>query len=175
MFVVTLYSLFRNIARSQRLAGIAVLIYSSNLSWPYFDSIFAYQTLALAFFGVALLAAWYFSYARTQEERTGWGAIATVSIAATVVTHHVTSYLLALTLVLVAFSSLLVKDRRAAARSGALALVAVMLIAIWLTTVAPQTVDYLWQQFAGIGQSFSSLVNGRLARAASTSSPARSV
>jgi hypothetical protein len=160
LFVMTLYLLFRNIGRSRRLAGIAVLVYSTNPGLAYFDSLFAYQTLGLAFMGVALVAAWRLAVARSGGDRTGWAVIAMVLIVATVATHHVTSYMLTLTLVLVAVASLLARDRRSAARSGALALWAVIVIAGWLIFVAPQTVSYLLQPVQGIAQSFSALLNG---------------
>jgi hypothetical protein len=160
LFVVTLYLLFRNIGRSRRLAGIAVLVYSTNPGLAYFDSLFAYQTLALAFMGVVLVAAWRLTEARSGSDRTGWAVIAMVGIAATVATHHVTSYILTATLVLVAVASLLARDRRSAARSGALALWAVIVIAGWLIFAAPQTVSYLFQPVQGVAQGFTSLLTG---------------
>jgi hypothetical protein len=163
LFVVTLYLMFRNVGRSHRLAGIAVLIYSTNPDLAYFGSLFAYQTLALAFFGVVLVAAWRLTGERSSGDRAGWAAIALVCMAATIATHHVASYLLAATLVLVTVASLLVKDLRSAARAGALALWTVILIAIWVCLVAPQTVSYLWPPLAGVGQSLRTLFTGGLA------------
>ena len=165
LFVVTLYLMFRNVGRSHRLAGIAVLVYSTNPDLAYFDSLFAYQTLALAFFGVVLVAAWRLTGAQSSGDRTGWAAIALVCIAATIVTHHVTSYMLAATLVLVTGANLLAKDLRSAARSGTLALWTIILIAIWVALVAPQTVSYLWPPLAGVVQSFRNLLTGGLAGA----------
>jgi len=162
LFVIVLYLMFRNVGGSDRLAGIAVLIYSANPDLAYFGSLFAYQTLALPFFGIVLLAAWRLTGGRSSGDRAGWTAIAVVCIAATVVTHHVTSYLLAATLVLVAVASLLAKDLRSAARSGFLALWTIILIAIWVGLVAPQTVSYLWPPLAGVGQSFRALFTGGL-------------
>lgn len=169
LFVVTLYLLFRNVGRSRRLAGIAILVYSSNPSLPYFDSLFAYETLALAFFGVALVAAYRFSQALTRSDRAGWCAIAMVAITAAVVTHHVTSYLLAATLILLTVSSVLVKDRAGAARCALLAFWTVIVFASWLIFIAPQTVSYLWPPINGVWQSFQSMLNGGLAGGPATS------
>ena len=74
LFAVTLYLLFRNIGRSRRLAGIAVLVYSTNPGLAYFDSLFAYQTLALAFMGVVLVAAWRLTGAAIQRRPDGMGS-----------------------------------------------------------------------------------------------------
>jgi hypothetical protein len=173
LFVVTLYLLFRNVGQSQRLAGIAILVYSSNPSMTYFDSLFSYETLALAFFGVALVAAYRLSQTQTRGDRVKWFAIAMAAIAAEVVTHHVSSYLLAATLMVLTVSSALAGDRAGAARCALLVSWIVILIASWLIFVAPQTVSYLWPPIDGVWQSFRSMLNGGLAGAptVSTSTP----
>ncbi len=160
LFVVVLYLLFRNIGRSQRLAGIAVIVYSTNPDLWYFDALFAYQTLALGFFAVTLLATWRLRGARTRGDQVGWAAVATICIAATAATHHVTSYLLVLVLAFIALVSLLVKDRRSAAAAGALALVAAAVSASWLVFVASQTISYLLPEVTGFTQSVSALLTG---------------
>ena len=165
LFVVTLFLLFRNIGGSQRLAGVAIIFYATNPGLAYFDSLFAYQTLAIGFMGVVLLAAWRITDAKSSRERTGWTVIAVVAIAATVVTHHVTSYLLTGTLLLIAVASLLAKNRRAAGRTAALALWAVIAIASWIAFVAPSTISYLWPPFASVATGFRALLTGGLAGA----------
>jgi hypothetical protein len=165
LFVVTLFLLFRNIGGSQRLAGVAIIFYATNPGLAYFDSLFAYQTLAIGFMGVVLLAAWRITDAKSSRERPGWTVIAVVAIAATVVTHHVTSYLLTGTLLLIAVASLLAKNRRAAGRTAALALWAVIAIASWIAFVAPSTISYLWPPFASVATGFRALLTGGLAGA----------
>jgi len=165
LFVVALYLLFRNVGGSQRLAGVAVLFYATNPGLAYFDSLFAYQTLAIAFMGVVLVATWRLTEAKTSRDRTGWAVIAVVGIAATVVTHHVTSYLLTGTLALIAVAGLFAKNRRVAARAGALVLWAVIAIAAWIAFVAPSTISYLWPPFASVATGFRTLITGGLAGA----------
>ena len=58
LYVCLLYMLFREISGSCRVAGVAVLCYASNPHFASFDSMFIYQTLALPFLGLTLLAAW---------------------------------------------------------------------------------------------------------------------
>jgi hypothetical protein len=165
LFVVTLFLLFRNIGGSQRLAGVAIIFYATNPGLAYFDSLFAYQTLAIGFMGVVLLAAWRLTDAKSSRERTGWAVIAVLAIAGTVVTHHVTSYLLTGTLLLIAVASLIAKNRRAAGRTAALALWAVIAIAGWIAFVAPSTLSYLWPPFASVATGFRALITGGLAGA----------
>ena len=58
LFVSVLYLLFREVSGSHRVGGVAVLYYASNPLFTSFDSMFVYQTLALAFFALTLLTAW---------------------------------------------------------------------------------------------------------------------
>jgi hypothetical protein len=160
LFVVCLYLLAKGIGRSHRLAGIAVLVYSTNPGLAYFDSLFSYQTLAIAFMGVALVTAWRLTDAKIAVDRLRWAAVAMICIAATVVTHHVTSYILTLTLVLVAFTGLLAKDRRATVRAGALALWGVIAIVVWVAFFSPHTVTYLTQPLDVIVRGFRALLSG---------------
>ena len=168
LFLVALYLVFRNVGRSYRLSGIAVLIYATNPDLPYFDSLFAYQTLALAFLGVVLVASSRLTVASDKRDQAGWIVIALVGISATIATHHVTSYVLTGCLVLVAVTSLLVGDRWSALVSGALALWAIILTASWVGLVAPQTVGYLWPPLAGVAQSFRHLFTAGMTGAPAT-------
>ena len=73
LFVYLLYLLYLRISGgSFRIAGIAVLCYASNSHFFSFDSMFIYQTLALPFFALTLLAAWQLASRRAGENRGGW-------------------------------------------------------------------------------------------------------
>ena len=98
---IALYALFRMVSGEPRVALAAVTVYAMNPHYQVFDSIFGYQTLALAFFGLTLLT-WRAAQAqrRTQAQAREHGArartvtywvLAGVFAAATVVTHHITS------------------------------------------------------------------------------------
>ena len=160
LFVCTLYLLFRNISRSYRIAGVAVLLYSSNPDLASFDSMFLYQTLALAFLGLAMLAAWHVGLRQKGMRRASWLTIATVAILATVVTHHVTSVVLAAVLVLVTMTSLVTGYRRSAACLAALTLLCGGGVACWVAFAAPGTVGYLRPFAAGVLHSFQGLLSG---------------
>lgn len=151
LFVCLLYLVFRQLAgllnrsaiAAHRVAGIAVLCYCANPDFPYFDSMFAYQTVAIAFAGLAVLAAWRLTQPGMTGGRAGWFTIAATVIVATVITHHVTSYVLVATLVLVSVASLVTGQRRAATWPAALALTAVAAIACWVAFAASDTIGYL--------------------------------
>jgi hypothetical protein len=147
LFVYVLYLLFREISGSSRFAGVAVLCYASNSHFASFDSMFVYQTLALPFLGLTLLAAWRLPSQPAGRPRVGWLTLAVLAIVATVVTHHVTSYVLVATLVLLTVAALFTADRRTAAWAAVLASLSAVTALCWLVFAAPQTWTYL-QPFA---------------------------
>jgi hypothetical protein len=148
LFVYVLYLLFREISGSYRVAGVAVLCYAGNSHFASVDSMFIYQTLALPFFGLTLLAAWRLGSKRTTvRERAGWLAFALLMIIAAVVTHHVTSYVLVAGLVLVALAALATANWRMAGWTAVLALLSAAAVVSWLVFAAPETWAYL-QPFA---------------------------
>ncbi len=102
-FAVALYTLFRRVGGQPRIGLAAVTVYATSPHYQVFDAIFGYQTLALAFYGLAIVAC----HAATRPDvgrrqvATGW-TLAAVFAAATVATHHVTSFVLVGTVALIA-------------------------------------------------------------------------
>ena len=121
---------------------------------------FIYQTLALPFFGLTLLAAWQLGTRNAAGQRKGWLAFAVFAIAATVVTHHVTSYALVATLVLVAFAALITGNRGLAGWAAVLSLVSAGAAVSWLMFAAPQTWGYLQPVVNEINQSIRGILAG---------------
>jgi hypothetical protein len=73
LFVCVLFVLFRYISGSHRVAGVALLLYSSESLFQSFDSMFVYQTLALPFLGLTLLAVRHLaSGPETGPRAAGW-------------------------------------------------------------------------------------------------------
>ena len=158
LFVIVLYVLFREVGGSYRIAGIAVLCYSSNALFESFDSMFTYQTLALPFLGLTLLAARRLASRPTGQARASWLIFAVLTIATTVVTHHITSYVLAATLFIITFAALLVGNRQAATWTAILALLSAAAAASWLVFAAPETYAYLQPVAGQAMQSFRGLL-----------------
>jgi hypothetical protein len=147
LFVLVLFLLFRDVSGSYRVAGVAMLCYAGNSHFTSFDSMFIYQTLALPFLGLTLLAARRLASGPEAGPRAGWLAVAVTATGTAVVTHHITSYVLLAALALVAVAALLVRNWRTAAWAAALAVLAGVATAAWLAFAAPQTWTYL-QPFA---------------------------
>jgi hypothetical protein len=169
LFVYVLYLIFREISHSYRVAGVVVLCYATNSHFASFDSMFVYQTLALPFLGLTLLAAWRLALVRGTGQRVGWLTLAALAIAATVVTHHVTSYVLVAGLALISMAALVTANWRSAAWAAVLTLLSAGAVAAWLVFAAPETWTYL-QPFADTSlQSFRALLAGRHGSAPSIS------
>ena len=139
--VGALYCLFTRLSGSSRVGAIGVLAYSMNAHFSSFDAMFLYQALGLTFLPVALLATT--AAVRERPHSGRWTALAALMLAATVVTHHVTSYLLVAGLAGGALIAAL-RRRSGPARwhavrvAGGLAVTGVALIAVWIETAAPR-------------------------------------
>jgi hypothetical protein len=169
--LVGVFLLADGLTRSHRVGGLAAFVYALNPSFALFDSMFAYETLALVLFIWTLVALLRAELSANAGERRRWLALAVLLGCTCVITHHLTSYELALTLLLVAgFASL----RRFAAlgesRDGARALwlVAVAVAAgavLWFVAVASSTFGYLAPHLtSGIEQFFALIRREQAAR-----------
>ena len=143
LFVTVLFVLFRHVSGSHRVAGVAILLYASESLFQSFDSMFVYQTLAVPFLALTLLAVYRLAQPQAAGSRAGWFTIAVLAALATVVTHHVTSYVLVATLEVITLGALLTRDRTLAAWSSILALVSAAAFGAWIVFAAPSTVGYL--------------------------------
>jgi hypothetical protein len=160
ILATALYCLFARLSGSARVAALAVLAYSTNAHFASFDAMFLYQALGLTFLALTLLAV---VGALRSRRPAGWITLAALGMAATAITHHVTSYLLVLALLI----SLLVlafrhgsRPRRQLLIVGGLVAGGVAVIAAWIAGAAPQTVDYLHGPVTGIFDSVKKLLIG---------------
>jgi hypothetical protein len=97
MLVVALFMFIERVSGSARAAGIGVAVYACNPSFLYFDSQFAYESLALPIALALLLVAVRWSGFETWRRTPAAGGLvgALAILAATLtVTHHMTSYAL---------------------------------------------------------------------------------
>ena len=147
----------RSIARmaglGDRAAFFAALVYSLNPSFMYFDTQYAYESLGLPLCFAAIALA--FAIARARTVRTGllFVVAALAAVGACIVTHHVSAAVMVVMLELVSLISP-VAGRRAAtpvARWGAatVAFLGVVGLALWVTFVAPTTLDYITPHVRG--------------------------
>ena len=169
LFICFLYLAFCVAIRSHRIAGIAILIYYSAPALTSFNSMFVYETLALAFLGFCMLAALRSAIEKSPSDRTRWFIVAVLCIFATVITHHVTSYMLTAFLILVAIASRLTGSRNTAMRFGILAIISLTSVILWIATVARSTIDYFKPNVLGIVDGLEALTKSGTSQAPSTS------
>jgi UvrD-like helicase C-terminal domain/Dolichyl-phosphate-mannose-protein mannosyltransferase len=93
--VVTVLCVFLIVERachSSRAGGIGALVYAANPEFYSLGAQYGYQTLALAF-AVAVVYLLFVAIDTSQPKRGGLFALALISIAGMVVSHHVTAWL----------------------------------------------------------------------------------
>jgi hypothetical protein len=142
MLILGLFQLFRAISGSARMAGLGVAIYVGNFNFLYFSAQFSYESLSLPLLIVVVLAVTRWISAPRDEARA-WSVPIVLATAAVVVTHHLTSYALVVTLAALAIFFHLLRDRTAGANPWPFAAVALGLTVTWLVVVASTTVGYL--------------------------------
>ena len=167
LYVLFLYLAFVVAIRSHRIAGIAVLLYFAAPSLTSFNSMFIYETLALAFLAMCIVAGLRSAIERSPQVRRRWFIVAVLSIFATIITHHVTSYMLTAFLILVAVASRLTGSRNTAMRFGLLAAISAVSVIGWIALIAPDTVSY----FAPTVGTFTQALQGLTSGEASSNTP----
>jgi UvrD-like helicase C-terminal domain len=90
--VLCVFLIVERACHSARAGGIGVLVYAANPDFYSLGAQYGYQTLALAF-AVAVVYLLFVSIDTAQPKRGGLFALALVSIAGMVVSHHVTAWL----------------------------------------------------------------------------------
>lgn len=142
ILILSLYLLFERISKSGWLASLATLIYATNPNFVFFDSDFAYESLALplAFFVLFLVA-------RGQQlavrERIGITVVITLGIAAVAVTHHVTSFILTGELITLAIIALIMRRVRGHIWLSGIAIMSLAAVTAWAAFVATSVLRYL--------------------------------
>jgi hypothetical protein len=169
IYICTLYWAFCGFSRSHRIAGIAVLIYFGTPALTSFNSMFVYETLGLQFFALVILASLRAATEKSRTARNKWLVIAILGIFSTVVTHHVTSYLLTAVLILVTVASMIARSRRTGTVLGILAFISATSVVCWIIFVAPDTITYFRPTITGVVQGLNALQKGGSSNSPSTS------
>ncbi|MBV9097781.1 MAG: hypothetical protein JO079_06970 [Frankiaceae bacterium] len=130
-----------------RAAFFAAIVYSLNPSYMYFDTQYAYESLGLPLCFAAVALA--FAIMRTRTVRAGlfFMAAALAAVGACIVTHHVSAAVMVIVLELVSVITPVAGRRSLTpiARWGApvVAFLGLVGLALWVTFVAPATLDYI--------------------------------
>jgi hypothetical protein len=139
---IGLFLLFRRISGSARTAGLGAALYAGNPNFLFFGAQYSYGSLALPLLVVVLAVIAERSAAPRAWARE-WAVPIVLGIAAVVVTHHLSSYMLAATLISLALLYWYVQGGVRWPNPWRFALLATGLAAVWLTVVATSTLGYL--------------------------------
>jgi glycogen synthase len=167
LMVASVFLLFERVAMPSRFAALATLLYMACPAYLYFDSMYGYESLALA---LAMACVFTLRAAQLEEapRRAPLNVVAAILLLAVVVTHHVTSFILAATLAIWTIFEFVTTirargrsggpatgDWRASKRqvylsdlpgSGWVPAMGVIAVAVWLLNVAEVTISYLTPQ-----------------------------
>ncbi|MGQ0575331.1 MAG: hypothetical protein ACT4RN_14145 [Pseudonocardia sp.] len=147
LFTGALYLLLRGISGSWRVAALGSVLYTVAYYYKSLLAAFAYTGLALGFAVLAVYAVW---RATGDGRARVWWPVAATLAAATVVTHHVTSYVLVVALTGCGAAFLAVRRGRDARRILALAAGTAAFVVGWTALVAPITFGYLTPVVSGL-------------------------
>lgn len=159
LIVLALFLLVERLLGSARAAGIAVAVYAANSNFAFFSAQFSYESLALPLLVVVFFA--YAEWRETVDRRTYSAAIVLLTFAI-VVTHHLTSYALAVTLLVATFAYRLSRTARNES-PGRFASFATVAPIVWLFVVATKTVGYLSPVVTGAVSSVVHTISGESA------------
>lgn len=159
--ILALYLLLAHVSNSERLAALGTMLYMTAPSFIFFDGQYAYESLALP---LAILCLFLLHRAQREQGvlRTALNLLAGLIVLAVIATHHVTSYILVITLVAWDLTARIVRRRRGEGTlpgSGWMAVFALSASAIWFFGVATMTVDYLAPHITGAVQEFWRIVS----------------
>jgi hypothetical protein len=160
MSVFGAYALGEAVFGGERAGAIVALVYSLNSSFMYFDTEFAYESLAMPFFLWSLACLARAHRAGTGRERLAWAGGAVLAGFGAVTTHHLTTVVLSGLLLLICVTTAIAAARGAVSKAvawttGAVGLAIVGPAVAWLVLVAPDTFSYLSPYFGtGLSQLF---------------------
>ncbi len=140
--MIGLFLLFTRIGGSARTAGLAAAIYAGNFNFFFWGAQFSYESVALPLFVVVLMAVAERD-ASPREWAREWAVPIVLGIAAIVVTHHLTSYAVAVFLATLAVVYWALRRDWSWPNPWRYAILAAVLAVGWLLLVANSTIDYL--------------------------------
>jgi hypothetical protein len=147
--VLGIAALAQSLGLSSRAASVVAILYCLNSSFLYFDTQYAYESMAITLLVWALVA--YIRAIRSQRGRgrAAWCVITVAFSVGTVVTHPLSALALVLTMLLISLAMsvprLAMSEAwvRTATTSWCLTLTTALAAGAWLQFVAPATISYL--------------------------------
>jgi len=142
LMILCIFAFFEYITKSPRIAGIATIIYMTNLGFFFFNALFVYETL-----GLALEAFIIFALARIEIVANGGRGLlltAWMAIGALTITHHVSDFFLIGLLILWAIVYKYLRQPVLQSNMVKTALIGILLPAAWVIFAARPVIGYLF-------------------------------
>jgi hypothetical protein len=148
ILILALYLLYERVGKSSWLAGIATVVYFTNPQFLFFDASYAYESLAIP---LALLVLYGVARGPTvlAKHRVAASLLVILPLAATTPTHHVTSFVLVVGLILFTAVALAFDSLEARVWLWSMAFCGVALVALWTYFVAGPVFNYLEPYIGG--------------------------
>jgi len=148
MLMLGLYLCYEQLSRSSRVASIAAALYTANPNYVFFGAMFAYESLALPMAALIL-----FALARRAQPRTtdtvGLTLTILLCVGLVITTHHVTSYILLMFLMLWTIISYVAHRIISEYSPTQITLLVLVATLFWLVYVASLVVEYLAPHLVG--------------------------
>ena len=142
MLTLALLVLFYFMGGSWRVASLGAALYAGNSNFLLWGAQFSYESLSLPLL-VVVLALIAQRSAGEEADRHIWSVATVIVIAALVITHHLTGYLLDVVLIALVLAPRITRGRLENPRVGRFTVVSIVLTVGWLVVVASQTVGYI--------------------------------
>jgi hypothetical protein len=164
LVLIGMFVLAERITGSAYVGSLAAFAYAANPSFLFFDAQFSYESLAIVLLVWTLAAVAALQAADSRRRVLGWSIFAVGAGLACVVTHHLSSYGLALALLAIAIASVAsaVRGRSSwgsATASSAVAVVVAAGAVVWLLFIATNVFAYLAPHISGGFSEIARLIN----------------
>lgn len=147
--LIAVFLIAERLTNDLRIAAIAALAYALNSSYMYFDTQFAYESMAILLFLTAAYCGVAIWRSTSRAQVKSWLTMGVIIGAGCVVTHHLSSvFLVGLLAIMGAFirpdaGADLELQRHARRAIWILAGVIAVFLTLWITLLAPFTMHYL--------------------------------
>jgi hypothetical protein len=147
--VLGIAALAQAVGFNNRTASLVAILYGLNSSFLYFDTQYAYESMAITIVVWALTAYVRTIRTRPRQGRVAWGVLTLMLAAGSVVTHHLSTFILLLIMVLVSLATCVPWLAKAegwaqtARVAWGLTLATGLMFAAWIHFFAPTTLSYL--------------------------------